>query len=98
MIENNKSYDQASRKRVAKYAEDGISFAEHFKRRCTEEGGSASVTPIAITEPENFVFVKDSINKNLKQDRSGETERRIENERLRLEQLRRARSSSNTSK
>ncbi|CAO3691454.1 unnamed protein product [Rhizopus stolonifer] len=64
VIQNNKSDDQDSRKRVAKYAQDGISFAEHFKRRCTEEGGSESVTPIAITESEDFVFAKDFIKKN----------------------------------
>ncbi|KAI9483954.1 MAG: hypothetical protein EXX96DRAFT_560282 [Benjaminiella poitrasii] len=64
VVQNNKTDGQASRKRVAKYAQDGISFAEYFKLRCTEEGGSASVTPIAITESKDLVFVKDSIKKN----------------------------------
>ncbi|KAI9014362.1 hypothetical protein CLU79DRAFT_870658, partial [Phycomyces nitens] len=64
VIHNNKSDDQVSRKRVAKYALDVISFAEHFRRLCTEEEESANVTPIATIESEDFVFVKNFIKRN----------------------------------
>ncbi|KAL4210406.1 hypothetical protein AB4K20DRAFT_1977099 [Rhizopus microsporus] len=51
------SNNAVSRKRIAKYAQDGINFAASFKRRCTEEE-SGCVTPIHITKTKDLLFVE----------------------------------------
>ncbi|CEI88119.1 hypothetical protein RMCBS344292_02519 [Rhizopus microsporus] len=57
IIKNNSSNNAASRKRIANYAQDGISFATNFKRRCMEEE-SGCVTPIHITKTKDLLFVE----------------------------------------
>ncbi|KAG2218860.1 hypothetical protein INT45_011284 [Circinella minor] len=64
VIHNNNLNDKTSRKRIEKYAQDGISFTENFKRRCIGEGESTSVTPILITESKDLIFVKEFIKQN----------------------------------
>lgn len=59
IIHHNTFNDKKSRKRIQKYAKDGFSFAENFKRRCTGEEESVCVTPIQITESKDLTFLKD---------------------------------------
>ncbi|KAI9470005.1 MAG: hypothetical protein EXX96DRAFT_543435 [Benjaminiella poitrasii] len=64
VIHNNTLNDEISRKRIEKYAEDGVSFAENFKRRCIGEGESVCVTPIQTTESKDLIFVKELMKQN----------------------------------
>ncbi|KAI7848341.1 hypothetical protein BDC45DRAFT_450385 [Circinella umbellata] len=64
VIHNNNLNDKTSRKRIEKYAQDGISFTENFKRPCIGEEESTSVTPILITESKDLLFVKEFIKQN----------------------------------
>ncbi|GAA5806720.1 hypothetical protein MFLAVUS_000068 [Mucor flavus] len=64
VIHNNTLNDEISRKRIEKYAEDGVSFAGNFKRRCIGEGESVCVTPIQTTESKDLIFVKESMKQN----------------------------------
>ncbi|KAI7892942.1 uncharacterized protein EV154DRAFT_503417 [Mucor mucedo] len=64
IIHNNNCNDEVSRKRIEKYAEDGISFSENFKRRCIGEEGHITVTPVQTTESKDLQFVKDFMEQN----------------------------------
>ncbi|KAI8079227.1 hypothetical protein BDF21DRAFT_383354 [Thamnidium elegans] len=64
VIHNNTLNDEISQKRIEKYAEDGVSFAENFKRRCIGEGESVCVTPIQTTESKDFIFIKEFMKQN----------------------------------
>lgn len=63
IINNSTSTDPIAQKRVAKYAQDGISFANSFKRQCIE-GESISVTPIQITKSKDLLFVEEFLTKS----------------------------------
>lgn len=64
VIHNNTLNDEISWKRIEKYAEDGVSFVENFKRRCIGEGESVYVTPIQTTESKDLIFVKEFMKRN----------------------------------
>ncbi|WP_348240719.1 hypothetical protein, partial [Salmonella enterica] len=52
VIHNNTLNDEIPRRRIEKYAEDGVSVAENFKE-------SVCVTPIQTTESKDLIFVKE---------------------------------------
>lgn len=64
IIHNNTLNNEISRKRIEKYGEDGVSFAENFKRRYIGEGESVCVTPIQTTESKDLIFVKEFMKQN----------------------------------
>jgi hypothetical protein len=57
IINNTTSTDSTAQKCIAKYAQDGISFANSFKRRCTGQE-SISVTPTQIIKSDGLLFVE----------------------------------------
>ncbi|KAG0172998.1 hypothetical protein DFQ28_006333 [Apophysomyces sp. BC1034] len=63
IIKNNDSVDLTARKRITKYAQDGIAFTTNFKRYCTRQE-SIPVTPMQVTKSKGLLFVEKFIAQN----------------------------------
>lgn len=60
-----KSDNENSRKRVIKYAEDGINYTNNMKKRCKVNNESLEVTPIeTFIKSADLVYVENHINNN----------------------------------